>query len=208
MQFKTQVEKDHYLTRTYLRADRWMNYWYQLDAILSLKPASVFEIGVGNRVVSDTLNKFCKSVTTLDIAFELKPDIVGLATEIPFKDNSFDGVLAAEVLEHLPWTTLSLALGENTRVAKKYAVITLPHSGYTFALVFKFPLIQRKWLFKIPHFWKRHVFNGEHYWELGKKGYSVSRVRSEFMKAGLCILHEGYSPDDPGHYRFVLEKHP
>ncbi len=207
MKYNIQVEKEHYFRWRYLSRDRWMNFWYQLDAVRRSNPASVLEIGVGNRIVSETLKKLDIAVTTVDIDPELNPDVVGSVVSLPFPDNSFDAVLAAEILEHIPWEEFPKAIAQIRRVSKKHAVITLPHAGYTFALIWKIPLIPwQRWFYKIPHFWKKHVFNGEHYWETGKRGYSLARVRREIRKAGFTVLDSGRFPDDPAHYRLILEK--
>ena len=184
-----------------------MNYFVQLDLVSRCKSSTVLEIGVGNKVVSDVLKKLGKKVTTLDIAEDLQPDVVASVTEMPLADASFDVVLAAEILEHVPWEELPKVLSEIRRVSKKYALISLPHSGYTFSFSWKVPLLPtQRWIFKLPHFWKKHVFNGEHYWEMGKRGFSVRRVKALLQSSGFKILKSKTDPEDPSHWAFLLEK--
>lgn len=207
MQYSVQVKRDHYFRDSYFTHDRWASYWYQISRIKGLNINTVLEIGVGNGIVAGTFKKFGMAVTSLDIDPALQPDVVGSVTQMPLSDETFDLVLAAEILEHIKWEDLAAALGEIYRVTKKYALITLPHSGYTFAMTWKFPLVTWKyWIWKLPHFWKTHRFNGEHYWELGKKGYSVARIKKEFMRAGFTIVDAHRYPDDPAHFHFLLEK--
>ena len=207
MNYSVQVERDHYFRDSYFTHDRWASYWYQISSIKQLKVSSVLEIGVGNGVVADILRKFGMEVTSLDIDQTLQPDIVGSVIEMPIPDESFDIILAAEILEHIRWEDVPTALREAYRASKGYALITLPHSGYTFAMIWKFPLIVWKfWIWKLPHFWKTHQFNGEHYWELGKKGFSTAVIRKEFEKAGFEILSARRHADDPAHYHFLLKK--
>ena len=206
MDYKPQVSKEHYLGG-YIARDRWMNYFIQLDLVMKCRPSVVLEIGVGNKVVSDMLKKLGKKVTTLDIAEDLKPDVVASVTKIPLADTSFDVVLAAEILEHIPWEEFPKALSEIRRVSKKYALISLPHSGYTFSFSWKVPLFStQRWIFKIPHFWKKHVFNGEHYWEMGKLGFPVRRIKNILRQSGFKILKSKTDPEDPAHWAFLLEK--
>ena len=47
--------------------------------------------------------------TTLDISEGLQPDYVGSVTSMPFDDNSFELVICAQVLEHLPFDDFSVA---------------------------------------------------------------------------------------------------
>lgn len=206
--FQLQVNKDHYFTKKYFSQDRWANYWYQINILRGLRGQSILEIGIGNGLVADVLKKLGFSVKTVDIDPELKPDAVGSLASLPFADGSFAVVLAAEVLEHLSWNKVPQALSEVRRVSQRYILITLPHSGYTFSFICKIPLLPWcRWIFKIPHFWKIHVFNGEHYWELGKKGYSLLRLKKEFSRAGLKLIKAHRYADDPAHYFFLLEKY-
>lgn len=202
-----QVGKEHYTSWGYLSRERWMSYWYQLEAVVGQKPERVLEVGVGNRVVADTLEKLGIGVTTIDIDPALGPTVVGSVVQMPFAEGSFDLVLVAEVLEHLRWDDLQRALSESRRVTRGHVVVTLPHVGYVFAISWKLPsLAWRRWLVKLPHFWKVHAFDGEHYWEIGKRGFSARKVRREFGRAGFRVVLADRHPDDPGRRRFVLEK--
>jgi len=184
-----------------------MNYWHQIDTIVGTKSVTVLEVGGGNRLVADHLVKLGFDVTVVDIDPELKPDIVGSVLELPFQDNAFDVILAAEVLEHLPFCDFSRAVSEIRRVTKKYAVISIPHSGAVFYLSFKLPLLKRKTIFlKIPYFWVTHKFNREHYWEIGKKGYPVRLIIQKIREAGFTVLHSRIYGDDPARYHFLLKK--
>lgn len=207
MDYKPQVSREHYFRRGYIERDRWMNYFTQLNLVSACNPSTVLEIGVGNKIVSDALRKLGKKVTTLDIARDLEPDVIASVVKIPLADGSFDVVLAAEILEHIPWEEVPRAMREIHRVTKRYAVITLPHSGYTFSFSWKIPLLSsQRWIFKIPHFWKKHNFNGEHYWEMGKLGFPVRRIKNLLRRSGFKILKSKTDPEDPAHWAFLLEK--
>lgn len=207
MEYSTQVPKEQYFRPSYLTHERWNSFWYQIHIVRSLKVSTVLEIGVGNGIVAETLRKLNVTIATLDIDASLTPDYIGSVTKIPLPDASFDLILAAEILEHIAWQDFRQALKEIHRVSREYVVVSLPHSGYTFALIWKFPLLTWKyWVIKLPHFWKTHVFNGEHYWETGKKRCSIKRVGGEFEKAGFRILEATRFPDDPAHFYFKLQK--
>ncbi|MBI2097078.1 MAG: class I SAM-dependent methyltransferase [Candidatus Sungbacteria bacterium] len=203
-----QVPPEHYRALPYLGADRWVSYGNQVREVLRLQPERVLEIGVGNGIVRDALKNLGYQVTALDIDAELRPDIAASVVRMPISENAFDVVLAAEVLEHLPFTELDEALGEIWRVTKRHVYITLPHAGAVIDVSIKLPLLPRfRLFFKVPFFWKRHIFNGEHYWELGKKGFPVSRVKTAIKRAGFVISKAGIDPADPAHYFFSLIKH-
>jgi len=199
-----QVPASHYAKGSYRDKERWVSYWHQLHMVREAAPASLLEIGPGERVVTDILRKEGVAITTADIAPEMNPDVVCSVTALPFPDKSFDVVLAAEVLEHIRYEDVPQALSELHRVARMHVIVSLPHPGYVFSLIAKVPLLSRfSFLFKIPFFWKEHRFNGEHYWELGKRGYSLRAFIHQAEKTGLALRQSRSYADDPAH-RFLL----
>jgi len=128
----------------YNHKSRWISYWYQIIEVLELKPDSVLEIGIGDKTVSHCLKSQGITVTTLDINKELKPDVVGSILKAPFQDNSFDVVLCAEVLEHLPFEKFEEGLKELKRISKRNIVLSLPHFGHSIKFSFKIPLIKER----------------------------------------------------------------
>lgn len=207
MNYQTQVGRSHYEGLAYRSSERWNSYWHQLVFVRKAAPQTLLEVGVGEGVVADHLEKEGVTVTTVDIAEDLHPDVLGSVTELPFEDNSFDAVLAAEILEHIEFRDVGKALREIARVSRVHAIISLPRPGYIFSCIFKLPLFpQIELFFKVPFFWKEHVFNGEHYWELGKKGYPVGRFLQLAQEAGLTLVMQKEFADDPGHRFFLFSK--
>lgn len=203
--YTPQVSKDHYRGSAYRFQERWNSYWHQLALVRATHPSSVLEIGVGEGLVARELNLGGIAVTTLDIAEDLHPDVVGSVTQIPLPDNSVDVSLAAEVLEHIQFEDVPSALKELARVSRRHVLIGLPHPGYVFSCTFKLPLFStQSFLLQIPFFWKEHIFNGEHYWELGKREYPVSRFIKLAHSSGLVLEKMHKFEDDPAHRFFVF----
>ncbi len=121
--------------------DRWISYWHQIDEVLKLQPRTVLEIGIGNKMVSDYLRKQGIEVKTLDIDEDLKPDFIASVINMPLANDSFDVILCAEILEHLPFKDFKKALLELKRVTKRYTVLSLPHFGPPLKLSFKIPFL-------------------------------------------------------------------
>ena len=200
-----QVDKSHYAFGRYAFEGRFVSYYWQLREVLALEPRSVLEVGAGDRVFGNFIKENTEvPYVCVDIAEDLRPDVVGSVLALPFPDKSHDVVCAFEVLEHLPFEQFDTALSELARVARMHVVISVPHFGPMFSFSLKIPFLpQVRFAFKIP-FPKRHVFNGQHYWELGKKGYPVSLVRQKLSARGR-ILKDFVPFGNPYHHFFILK---
>ena len=198
-----QVSKDHSRFETYTGFDRWTSYYHQVREILAVAPDSVLEIGTGDGF----LKRFVQASTpisylSLDIAADLEPDIVGSVVAIPLGDDSVDISVACEVLEHLPFEKFANALREMKRVSRRYVLISLPHFGPKLKLAVKLPATREVQLaVKVP-FPREHVFLGEHYWEIGKRGYSIARVRSVLRE--LFTVEKDFIPFESQYHHFFL----
>ena len=200
-----QVDKKHYEFGRYGFEGRFVSYYWQLDAVLSRKPGSVLEVGVGDKVFGNFIkNNTPVSYTSVDIAEDLSPDVVGGILELPFSDNSYDIACAFEVLEHLPFEQVEQAVAELARVARQYVIVSVPHFGPMLSFSLKIPFVpQIQIAFKIPYP-RAHTFNGQHYWELGKRGYPVSRLR-EKLKAHGTLVADFVPFNSFYHHFFVLK---
>ena len=132
-----QVDPSHYFNG-YDSLARFASYWHQIEETCVLG-GDVLEVGVGNGTVSAVLRARGVALTTVDLDSALKPDVVADIRALPFDDRSFDTVLAAEVLEHIPWDETSAAVGEIVRVARRGAVISVPDSRLAFTMESRLP---------------------------------------------------------------------
>ncbi|MCA9388539.1 methyltransferase domain-containing protein [Candidatus Berkelbacteria bacterium] len=209
--FDIQVPKDQYFAK-YDHLLRFISYYYQVDLAKKLKPKTMLEIGIGNRTVSNYLKEYGFALETCDFDKELKPDHVADIRDLPMKDNSYDLVMACEIIEHIPWEDIDHAFSELHRVSKKHVLISTPYTGADFELIIKTPgmlsIFKKPYLeffFKIPLFFKGIKFKGEHYWEMGRKGYPIGKVRKSLRKY-FRIIREVRPELDTRHHFFVLEK--
>lgn len=205
---KLQVDVGHYFRPSYDTKERFISYWYQIDEIISLRPPTILEVGVGNKLVLDYLKKCGYKITSLDIDEGLNPDYVGTILEMPFPDSSFEVVAAYEVLEHLPYEKFSDALSEIHRVSSEYAVLSLPDATRVYEFYLRVPKMGVfKRLITIPRLNPvEHIFNGEHYWEIGKAGYPLKRILHAIDTAGFKVIKTYQVFENPYHRFFVLGK--
>lgn len=208
--FLPQVEDPNYLTMPYLSRERWISFWYQLMEVTETKPETVLEIGPGPGIVIRAIRDFGVFGVTVDIDSRLRPTVVADITKLPFEDKSFDCVLAAEVLEHIPFIEVSKALEELARVSRKSIVITLPHYWrFSPSIALKiFPFVPRvQKVFPISVFAPKHQFDGQHYWEIGKKETPISKVRQMLSTIdGFKLTRDYLIEENPFHHLFVLTK--
>ncbi len=118
------------------------NFYSELNLILNdlEKPKLVLDAACGegftiqklkNQFKSSEIFGVDKSENALKTAKSIAPEMTikkGLIEEIPFKADSFDLVLALEILEHL--SEPKKGLKELNRVTKKYCVISVPNEPW------------------------------------------------------------------------------
>lgn len=93
----------------------------RLEKFLEAHQTSVrtLDIGAGG----SSYQRFFPNRVTIDIDPTRKPDIVGDAENLPFKDGEFECILCTEVLEHIQNT--ARAVGEMRRVLKPGGTLIL-----------------------------------------------------------------------------------
>ena len=210
-----QVKKEHYFRKKYDDLSRFISYFYQVDLVavsVGDSGAKILEVGIGNGTVSDYLKKLGFSVTTCDFDPALKPDVVADVRKLPFPDNSFDAVMACEVLEHLPFEDFEIAIKELARVSRKSVVISLPYKSTYFEVALKLPLIRTifrrpflDFLIRLPLPFGGLKVSGQHYWEIDLWRTPLRRVRAALRRYGR-VIREVKPVLNHYHYFFVLEK--
>ena len=92
--------------------------------------ASILEVGCGDGRVSKGIDGNFTLIGTDIRSSEINKfpgtKFISDISNLPIKDKKFDLILSTEVLEHLDNKTFSQALGEISRVAKRYILITVP----------------------------------------------------------------------------------
>jgi hypothetical protein len=120
-------------------------------------------------------------VTTLDIAFDLLPYVVGALPFLPFARESFDLVAAFQLLEHLPYVEALRALTNIWHVTRRYFVFSVPDRNRNYQLQVKLPFVGlRRWMIELPRLRPpSKVSYEQHYWEIGMQDYPLSRILND-----------------------------
>ena len=202
---KPQVKPEHYFNKKYNTAERLACFDVQAKLIFGFKPKSVLEIGVGNGKVAEKVRKTGVLITTLDFDRKLKPDIVAETVNLPLEENSFDLVSCFEVLEHLPYEKFKISLSEIHRVAKKYALLSVPDVSRQYPLVIPAGKKIIKNIIGLSEKTDAHIFDGQHYWEIGKTDYPLKKILKDIKKSGFLIKKTFIGKNCPNRRFFILK---
>ena len=202
---RPQVKADHYLG-DYLNLPRMITYWYQATAVRDCGGPGVLEVGTGMGLMSWILRRWGMRVTELDIDPALRPACAGDVRAIPFAGGSFDTILIAEVLEHLPFDEFGACMAELRRVTRRHVIVTLPCPLVGLHIGINLPVLEPMFLALGFRQLSRPRFDGQHYWVLDRRGYPKRRIRLAIREAGFEIAREFRPGLSLYNYFFVLEK--
>jgi hypothetical protein len=187
------VEPALYASPGYLTRERFLALREQLCALQQLNASSVLEVGPGPGFLTSLLRKGGISVTTLDFDARLQPDLVGDVTDIRQPDGRYDVACAFQVLEHIPWQHVGIALRELARVSRRHVVFSVPdHEGLnTTTCGVTITILGRSlsWSFKRKRF-KDLSNSAEHNWEIGCRDVTVASVKEAIQSAGLICVRD------------------
>lgn len=122
-------------------------------------PVKVLDIGAGVGELASQLSLLGHHVTALDFEFKALKQarspyvpamdlVVGDATCLPFRDESFDMIVCNSAIEHFP--NDGNAITEMSRVVRKNGTVLVTTDSY--------PSQSSKWASKIPLSWRRSEF--------------------------------------------------
>ena len=206
------IPRDRYYNEEYFSRNQFDALVSQIIAVYKLKPQKILEIGKGNGFVSNFLKSSGIQVTTFDINNSLKPDVVGNIIEIDkyFQNNSFDLILCAEVIEHIPFEHFEIILEKFKSITSANVIITLPRRHRTILdlrAYIKVPSIRPlnvNVFYRIPD--GRNECHEGHCWEIDfRPMYSldnISKLISKYFKINANYIDERARR----HQFFILRK--
>jgi SAM-dependent methyltransferase len=119
------------------------------ELVLRSGAQTILDAGAGNGIVANRLLELGVDIVALDhsdvaMTGVRTRTVVGDIAMMPFEDNSFDLVLASEVLEHLPVDVFDAARSELARVASRAVIVTVPNRESLYAAGVTCPLCQTR----------------------------------------------------------------
>jgi hypothetical protein len=109
--------------------------------------------------------------------------VVATATNLPFGDMSFDGVVVSDVLEHVPPEARMLVIRETLRVMRKIAIFGFPSGGKAFESDVQLAEVYDRSLRNRPDWLKEHLqyqpYPTESLFEVLRQDWRVSSFGNE-----------------------------
>ncbi len=203
-----QVEKEHYNFEKYVNKNRWISIWHQLEEVISLKPASVLEIGVGSGLFKTLMTHYGITVNTVDIDPDLRPDYLAAAEGLPLPKNAYDCVCAFQVLEHMPYHASLKAFREMVRVSNKHIVLSLPDAKPMWRYSLHLPKIGPiDIMMTIPGLFRGdYTVWHEHFWEINCRNHPLRKIIDDLSAQGAEMVHTYRVKEKPYWKFFVFKK--
>jgi 2-polyprenyl-3-methyl-5-hydroxy-6-metoxy-1,4-benzoquinol methylase len=191
------LSQDYYLNQ--LDFVNWFRFFFLVKDVLRLRSNSVLEVGVGSGVVRSCLMPHVEKYQVLDINKNLKPDYpVDVRTQLPQLHSNFDCIIAADVLEHMPFPDMAKVLinfygylNDDGRL-----LVTIPHrrSNFLFMSPWYVPRVITvpTGFLSFGAFYRRFIkrkiwIDPSHCWEIGDGRIKIYDVEKAFIVAGFKI---------------------
>lgn len=205
------LKKTMYVSSGYMSEIQWNSFLFQIRTIYDCaridRRDKVLEIGVGGRYVACILEECGFDLTTVDINENLKPDyVLDISSGDGLKaiKGTFDFILCAEVLEHIPLQMFDRCLLAIKEKASGTVLITLPNCRKHLQIGAEIQGKRKGIVIELP--FKKKLFEG-HFWELNSSPETTIKAIRKRMSKYFDILKEGVVPGNFNHYYFMLQIH-
>ena len=210
-----QKAAEQYFRPEYLSPARLSSIGYQFQFAIESGGQTFLNIGTAHGLLEQMLIQLGHTVVGVDIDPLVMPDLIALLPQLPFSDNSFDTVMAFQVLEHMPLELLSDCFSEMGRVSRAKVIISLPDQSPLSEIAVptsgleKLAVRFHKWTVRRQK-WRQRValqMDPEHFWEMGIDGVTEETVLATACEAQLDFAQMLRNPCFSYHRFFIFDKH-
>lgn len=182
-----------------LDIQNWYRYFFIFRALIAHQSKRVIEIGPGEGTLKKLFAPYAERYDTIDVNPRLSPTYVSdVRDKISGIDSAYTCVIAADILEHIPFHDLPRALKNIHSYLEKdgVALITIPHRASHFLFMTPTNIPHA---FRIPtgflsfgsfyrRFIKRKIWiDPDHEWEIGDGHHTTNDVAEMMKSAGFTI---------------------
>jgi SAM-dependent methyltransferase len=154
---------------------------------------SVLEIGSGYVGIGGI---YPHAFIGCDVNFEFEPrppmiPVLATAMQLPFRNGSFDAVIASDVLEHVPPDRRRLVILEALRVARKLTIFGFPSGADALEYDKKLAEVYDRRRLERPMWLQEHIRHGfpaEDIFEDLKSGWSVTSFGNENLEFHFWVM--------------------
>jgi len=177
----------------------WIRFFFIIKEIEKSNPNKILEVGEGSGIIRKVMSEYAETYDTLDINDDLHPTYIGdVRNRINELEGRYDCIIAADILEHIPFEDLKTALENFYSYLRKGGsiLITIPHraSNFFFMSPTNIPRFFRiqTGLLSMGAFYRRFIkrkiwIDPNHEWEIGDGAHSIKDVEQTIREAGLSI---------------------
>ncbi len=177
----------------------WYRYFAIIKTLSTLKPKTVLEVGPGEGAIKRLFEPYAERYAIIDVNPRLTPDFVGdVRTRFKEAEHNFDAVIAADILEHIPFKDLPTAFDNLKNYLRPggHALITIPHRAWFFFWLAWVTYTQHLW--RAPQ-WVRDFYQRargnrhnpidlDHQWEIGDGYFTTEDVERVMKNAGFEVI--------------------
>lgn len=185
----------------------WNRYFHVIKTFQKSNFNHVLEVGSGDYIVKSIIEPYVKSYKTFDINNNMKPDILGdIIEHNEALDNKFDLIIITDVLEHIPFKSVSKALSNLYKYLTDGGVVilTVPHRRTWFSIFSSINLVPKMFSVKnglltpksfYRNFIKRKPWIDPHHcYEIGVGGITTKKFNEIIFKSNFKIIQSKLIP--------------
>lgn len=184
------LKKEAYYSDGYFTMHQLCSFAHQINDIYKFNAKSILEVGIGNGFVSTYMKRAGFDVTTVDINYELEPDLCAPISELTSRlsGKKFDLVVCCEVLEHMPFSEFEDAIRVFRALGSKL-YLTLPNHNIVigFGGFIRIPYLGVKLSELMVEIPRKRILDKEHFWEINSS--------KETSKKNILKLLSNYYPN-------------